>query len=162
MNLGIKSLLTGMLLLLAGAGYTLVCPWRIEGAGQSLAGSGAEGCLWQAQQLALSRRISLLYVIEARQMPTLQGLGTSCSAPDAVPPASWPRCSSTRMRGMAASIYCAASLRWRPPRHLCQRPGEPLRPIKVAVDIRQNLDAQGSPTGGASSCRSRGPPSRRC
>lgn len=62
MGIGVKSLLTGMLLLLAGAGAL----WFVLGGSEGQDNpwlSGAEG-YEQAQRLALSEGYPLLYVIE--------------------------------------------------------------------------------------------------
>ena len=138
MGSGVKSLLTGMLLLLAGAGAL----WFVLG------GSGAQDNPWlsgaegyeQAQRLALSEGYPLLYVIERAKCRRCKALNNEL----------W------RAPEMQSALAGLAKVRLNPdagdgsehilrrfpqvataPGIYVQRPGGPLRPIKVAVDIQQ-------------------------
>ncbi|WP_421292942.1 hypothetical protein [Aeromonas taiwanensis] len=138
MNIGIKSLFTGALLLLAGAGAL----WFALGGGDGQENpwlNGAEG-YEQAQRLALSEGYPLLYVIER----------TKCRRCKALDKLLW------RAPEMQSALAGLAKVRLNPeagdgsehilrrfprvataPGIYVQRPGEPLRPVKIAVDLEQ-------------------------
>lgn len=138
MGIGVKSLLTGMLLLLAGAGAL----WFVLG------GSGAQDNPWlsgaegyeQAQRLALSEGYPLLYVIERAKCRRCKALNNEL----------W------RAPEMQSALAGLAKVRLNPdagdgsehilrrfpqvatpPGIYVQQPGEPLKPIKIVVDIQQ-------------------------
>ena len=138
MNIGIKSLLTGALLLLAGAGAL----WFALGgtAGQENPWlSGAEG-YEQAQRLALKEGYPLLYVIERAKCRRCKALDNRM----------W------RAPEMESALAGLAKVRLNPdagdgsehilrrfprvetaPGIYVQRPGEPLRPIRVVPDTEE-------------------------
>ncbi|MFM5243474.1 hypothetical protein ACLH0O_15790 [Aeromonas media] len=138
MGIGVKSLLTGLLLLLAGAGAL----WFVLGGSEGQDNpwlSGAEG-YEQAQRLALREGYPLLYVIERAKCRRCKALDNEL----------W------RAPEMQSALAGLAKVRLNPdagdgsehilrrfpqvataPGIYVQRPGEPLRPIKVVVDIQQ-------------------------
>ncbi|MGE6286475.1 hypothetical protein ACLHZ9_15935 [Aeromonas media] len=138
MGIGVKSLLTGLLLLLAGAGAL----WFVLGGSEGQDNpwlSGAEG-YEQAQRLALGEGYPLLYVIERAKCRRCKALDNEL----------W------RAPEMQSALAGLAKVRLNPdagdgsehilrrfpqvataPGIYVQRPGEPLRPIKVVVDIQQ-------------------------
>ncbi len=138
MGIGVKSLLTGMLLLLAGAGAL----WFVLG------GSGAQDNPWlsgaegyeQAQRLALREGYPLLYVIERAKCRRCKALNTRL----------W------RAPEMQSALAGLVKVRLNPdagdgsehilrsfpqvvtlPGIYVQQPGEPLKPIKIVVDLQQ-------------------------
>ena len=138
MGIGVKSLLTGMLLLLAGAGAL----WFVLG------GSGAQDNPWlsgaegyeQAQRLALSEGYPLLYVIERAKCRRCKALNNELwRAPEMQ--SALAELAKVRLNPAAGDGSEHILRRFPPvataPGIYVQRPGEPLRPIKVAVDIQQ-------------------------
>ena len=139
MSVGIKGVVTGVLLLLAGAGGL----WFTLGGSGSEEGnpwlSGAEGYA-QAQQLALQKGYPLLYVIERAKCRRCKLLDSSLWQSEEMAPV-LARLVKVRLNPDAGD-GSEHILRRFPqvataPGIYVQRPGEPLRPIKIAVDIEQ-------------------------
>ena len=138
MSVGIKSLITGVLLVLAGAGAL----WFVLGppAGEDNPWlSGAEG-YEQAQQRALSEGYPLLYVIEhakCRRCKTLDAL--LWRAPEMQ--STLAGLVKVRLNPDAGDGSEHILRRFppvaTPPGVYIQRPGEPLRPIKIVVELQQ-------------------------
>ena len=138
MNIGIKSLFTGVLLLLAGAGALW---YLLGGAGKQENPwlSGAEG-YEQAQRLALREGYPLLYVIERAKCRRCKALNTRLwRAPEMQ--SALAGLVKVRLNPDAGDGSEHILRRFpqvaTPPGIYVQQPGEPLKPIKIVVDIQQ-------------------------
>lgn len=139
MSVGIKGVVTGVLLLLAGAGGL----WFTLGGSGSEEGnpwlSGAEG-YEQAQQLALQKGYPLLYVIERAKCRRCKLLETTLWQSAEMAPV-LARLVKVRLNPDAGDGSEHILRRFpqvaTPPGIYVQQPGEPLKPIKIVVDIQQ-------------------------
>ncbi|WP_323905013.1 thioredoxin domain-containing protein [Aeromonas hydrophila] len=139
MSVGIKGVVTGVLLLLAGAGGL----WFTLGGSGSEEDNpwlrGAEGYA-QAQQLALHKGYPLLYVIERAKCRRCKLLETTLWQSEEMAPV-LARLVKVRLNPDAGDGSEHILRRFpqvaTPPGIYVQQPGEPLKPIKIVVDIQQ-------------------------
>lgn len=139
MKFGIKSLITGILLLLAGAGVLWFVLGSLPAGEDNPWLSGAEG-YEQGQQRALSEGIPLLYVIEHAKCRRCKALDTLLwRAPELQ--SSLAGLVKVRLNPDAGDGSAHILRRFpkvaTPPGIYLQRPGEPLRPIRVEVEDQQ-------------------------
>lgn len=139
MSVGIKGVVTGALLLLAGAGGLWFAlgdmaseqdnPWLI----------GADGYA-KAQQLALHKGYPLLYVIERAKCRRCKVLDATLWQSEEMEPV-LARLVKVRLNPDAGDGSEHILRRFpqvaTPPGIYVQQPGEPLKPIKIAVDLQQ-------------------------
>lgn len=139
MSVGIKGVVTGVLLLLAGAGGLWFTLGGTGGEEDNPWLSGAEGYA-QAQQLALQKGYPLLYVIERAKCRRCKLLDSTLWQTEEMAPV-LARLVKVRLNPNAGD-GSEQILRRFPqvatlPGIYVQQPGEPLKPIKIVVDIQQ-------------------------
>lgn len=139
MSIGIKSLVTGVLLVLAGGGALWFALGGLPRGDDNPWLSGAEG-YDKVQQLALGEGIPLLYVIEHAKCRRCKTLDTLLwRSPELE--SSLAGLAKVRLNPDAGDGSAHILRRFprvgTPPGIYLQRPGEPLRPIRIEVEDQQ-------------------------
>jgi hypothetical protein len=139
MRVGIKGIITGVLLLLAGTGGLWFAFSGTPAEEETPWLAGAQG-YEKAQQLALHKGYSLLYVIESAKCRRCKLLDKMLWQSDDMSPV-LAKLIKVRLNPHAKDGSEHILRRFpqvaTPPGVYVQRPGEPLKPIKIVVDLEQ-------------------------